>query len=168
MNKVERFSWRTMSGFDLGAVEAIADQVHPGFFEAPEVLAERQLLYPDGCYLLEIGQRPVGYIMSHPWRYAAPPALNTRLGAIPADADTYYIHDLALLPVIRRVGAPDAIVPALIKHAGALGLPNLSLVAVNGTAPFWARYGFAITEVESLNPKLKTYAEDAVFMVRPV
>ena len=32
-------AWRAMTAFDMPAVEAIAAQVHPDFFEAPEVLA---------------------------------------------------------------------------------------------------------------------------------
>ena len=58
-------------------------QVHPDFFEAPEVLAERQQLYRNGCYLLEIGEKPTGYVLSHPWRAGSLPALNTHARRTP-------------------------------------------------------------------------------------
>ena len=61
-------AWRAMTGYDLAAVESIANQVHPGFFESAAVLGERQRLYRNGCYLLEIGEKPAGYVLSHPWR----------------------------------------------------------------------------------------------------
>lgn len=159
-------SWRAMTGYDLAAVEGIADVVHPDFFEAPEVLAERQRLYRNGCYLLELGERPAGYVLSHPWRYGSLPALNSLLGAIPEGADTYYIHDLALLPVARRVGAASKIVKALIKHADAEGYQTMTLVAVNGSIPFWEKHGFTIAEVPELYAKLLSYDETARYMVK--
>ena len=152
--------------FDLEAVTAIADIVHPGFFEAPEVLAERQRLYRNGCYLLELGEKPAGYVLSHPWRYGRLPALNSLLGEIPADADTYYIHDLALLPVARRVGAASQIVKALTKHAEAEGYPNMSLVAVNGSVAFWEKQGFVTEDRPELADKLAAYEEAARYMVK--
>lgn len=161
-------AWRAMTGYDLPAVQKIADQVHPGFFEAPQVLGERQRLYRNGCYLLEIGEKPAGYVLSHPWRSGSPPALNALLGEIPADADTYYLHDLALLPVARRVGAASHIVSALIKHASAEGYPNMSLVAVNGSQGFWERHGFAPTNAPDVDDKLRSYESAAKLMVKPL
>jgi ribosomal protein S18 acetylase RimI-like enzyme len=159
-------AWRAMTAFDMPSVETIAAQVHPGFFEAPEVLAERQLLYRNGCYLLEISEKATGYVLSHPWRSRSLPALNTRLGEIPADADTYYIHDLALLPLTRRLGAASHIVDALSKHAQAQGFATIHLVAVNGSQGFWEKHGFAVDEVPALTDKLRGYEDAARYMVK--
>ena len=164
--KYRDVAWRAMTAFDMDAVEAIAAEVHPGFFEAPEVLAERQQLYRNGCYLLEIGERPAGYVLSHPWRAGALPALNSKLGGIPADADTYYLHDLALLPVTRRIGAASHIVEALVKHAGAMDLRTMSLVAVNGSQGFWEKHGFATVDTPALSAKLRSYEDAARYMVK--
>src|SRR5690606_38203141 len=119
-------AWRAMTAYDLPAVARIAARVHPDFPESEPVLAERQQLYHHGCYLLEIGDRPVGYVLSHPWRQDSLPALDTLLGALPDAPSTYYLHDLALLPVARRIGAAGRIVAALTRHAEALGLPQMS------------------------------------------
>lgn len=159
-------AWRALTGYDLEAVQQIADTVHPDFYEAPEVLAERQRLYRNGCYLLEIGDRAAGYVLSHPWRHASLPPLNTLLGALPDDADTYYLHDLALLPVARRIGAASMIVAALIKHAEAEDYPTMSLVAVNGSIPFWQRHGFEVTDMPELYGKLLSYEDEARYMVK--
>ena len=159
-------AWRAMTAFDMPAVDDIAAKVHPGFFEAPEVLAERQQLYRNGCYVLEIAEKPAGYVLSHPWRAGSLPALNTRLGEIPADADTYYIHDLALLPVTRRIGAASHIVEALAKHAAAQGFASMHLVSVNGSQGFWEKHGFTVEDVPALSEKLKGYEDAARYMVR--
>jgi ribosomal protein S18 acetylase RimI-like enzyme len=164
--KLKDVAWRAMSAFDLADVERIAAQVHPGFFEAAAVLAEKQALYRNGAYMLEIGERPGGYVLSHPWRERSIPALNAMLGQIPADADTYYIHDLALLPLARRVGAASHIVEALEKHAKAQGFATMSLVAVNNSQGFWERHGFVVEEVPGLAEKLSGYEATAKFMVK--
>ena len=160
--------WRNMTGFDLTDVETIAAQVHPAFYEAPEVLAERQTLYRDGAYLLEIGDRPAGYVLSHPWRFGTAPALNMKLGTLPPDADTYYLHDLAILPLARRIGAASYIVGALEKHARAKSLASMSLVAVNNSYAFWEKHGFATVELPGLGSKLATYEPDAKLMAKPL
>jgi ribosomal protein S18 acetylase RimI-like enzyme len=161
-------AWRAMTAYDLKAVEKIAAAVHPGFYEASEVLAERQRLYHNGCYLFEIGEKPAGYVLSHPWRDGAPPALNAMLGEIPDDAVTYYVHDLALLPVARRIGAASEIIEALRKHAVARGFRSMSLIAVNGSQGFWERHGFAVAEASELGDKLQSYEPTAKLMVKPL
>jgi ribosomal protein S18 acetylase RimI-like enzyme len=162
---------------DLPALLAIADVVHPTYPEGPAVFEERLALFQEGCWVLddshmktvrEQGARPIGYTLSHPWTYAAPPALNSLLGALPEPPTTYYIHDIALLPETRGTGAANMIVAQLIALAGTLGLPNLSLVAVNNSVAFWQRHGFVVTAIPALEAKLRSYDEAARFMVRAI
>jgi GNAT superfamily N-acetyltransferase len=164
--KIPGVAWRTLTGYDMPAVEQIAATVHPDFFESLDVLAERQRLYFHGAYLLEINERPAGYVLSHPWRLGDLPPLNTLLGDLPPEADTYYIHDLALLPVARRVGAASFITEALAKHARAHSFPTMSLVAVNSSQGFWERHAFAVEDRPDLSPKLQSYEPAARYMVR--
>jgi GNAT superfamily N-acetyltransferase len=159
-------NWRAMSALDIGAVEAIAAVVHKGFYERPEVLAERVALYPHGAHLLEIGERPVGYVLSHPWTADAVPALDRPLGSLPEAADSYYLHDLALLPVARRIGAGSTMVAALARHAEARGFRQMSLVAVSGSAPFWEKRGFRPRDLPALAGALQTYSAEARYMIR--
>jgi hypothetical protein len=77
-------TWRAMTAGDLAEVEAIAARVHPGFFERPEIFAERLLLYPEGARLLVQDGAALGYVLSHPWHEKAVPALDSLLGALPA------------------------------------------------------------------------------------
>lgn len=158
--------WRALTTLDLPSVEAIAGIVHPGFPEDTAVLAERQRLYPDGARLLELGGQPSGYILSHPWRFKSLPALNSLLGAIPADADTFYLHDLALLNKARGTGAAAMIVGEILNHARSRGFAHVSLVAVNGSQAFWHKHGFRALAVPELAEKLASYEAAARFMVK--
>ncbi len=162
---MSKFDWRTLRADDLPEVEAIAAQVHPDFPEDGAVFAERLRLAPDGVHLLEIAGAPAGYFITHPWRYGKLPALNALLGAIPPDADTWYLHDLALLPAARGTGAAGAIVASVLAHARQKGFAIASLVAVNGSVPFWQRQGFIVNEDPALREKLATYEDAARFMV---
>lgn len=168
MMKFRDLAWRAMTGFDLAEVEAIAEKVHARYFEAPEVLAEKHSLYRDGAYVLEISDRAAGYVLSHPWRFGAPPALNSLLGALPQAPDTYYLHDLAILPVARRVGAASYIVKALEKHARARLFPTMSLVAVNDSRAFWERLGFGVVELPAVADRLASYEPGARLMAKPL
>ncbi len=158
--------WRALTTLDLPEVEAIATKVHPSFPEDMAVFAERQRLYPDGARMLELDGVPGGYIFSHPWLFGTLPALGTFLGAIPANADTYYLHDLALLPRARGTGAAAMIVGDILRHARAAGFPSVSLVAVNGSLPFWYKHGFRVLNLPELADKLASYEGAARFMVK--
>ena len=158
--------WRALTSLDLPSLEAIAARVHPAFPEDGAVFAERLRLYPDGARLLELNGAPAGYVLSHPWRFGQLPALNALLGAMPADADTYYLHDLALLPAARGTGAAAMIVGDMLRHARAVGLPSVSLVAVNGSLPFWYKHGFRAVQAPELADKLASYDAAARLMVR--
>jgi len=160
--------WRALTSLDLPAVEEIAGVVHPGFFESLAVFVERQRLYPEGARFLELDGQPAGYLLSHPWRQHHLPALNSLLGAIPPDASTYYIHDLALLPHARGTGAAGMAVTSLLAHARQSGYATASLVAVNSSQRFWEKHGFAVVDVPELAPKLRSYEVAARFMVRPL
>jgi GNAT superfamily N-acetyltransferase len=159
--------WRAMTEGDLPHVGEVAALVHPAYPEDAAVFAERLALCPDGCHVLVSRGALAGYVISHPWR-DDPPALNTMLGALPAQVSTYYIHDIALLPEMRGTKAAQEIVTRLIGHARAAGLPAVSLIAVNDSQAFWQRMGFARVDDGMLGAKLKSYGGDACFMIRPL
>ena len=155
-----------MSASDLPAVNALAARIHPSFPEDAAVFAERLRLYPDGCRVFERGNGIEAYVVSHPWFQIGPPVLNSLLGELPATPAVYYIHDLALAPEVRGLGAAPEIVAWLAAHALASGLSGMSLIAVNGSSGFWQRQGFAVVEESALAGKLATYDEAACYMRR--
>lgn len=160
-------SWRCMTADDLAFVVALAARIHPAFPEDADVFAERLRLYPEGCHVRADGNSLTAYAFSHPWRAFDAPALNSRLGGLPAAPETYYIHDLALAAEARGTGAAAAILDHLARYARGKGYRTMSLVAVNGSAEFWRRQGFARTDVAALAGKLRSYGDaGACFMVR--
>jgi GNAT superfamily N-acetyltransferase len=154
-----------MTPSDLAAVSVIAARVHPDYPEDDAVFAERLALYPAGCFVLANGTEAQGYLISHPWHRGRPPALNALLGALPAPATTYYVHDLALLPQARGSGAAGAIVATLIRHAADQRHKNISLVAVNNSVQFWQRQGFRIHDDAALTAKLASYDAQARYLL---
>ncbi len=153
-----------MSADDIAAMATIAARVHPDFPERQAVFAERQRLAPAGCLMLQAGDAAEGYVLSHPWTLASPPALDTLLGALPAAPDCWYLHDLALLPSTRGAGLGPIALDLLAARARAAGLPWMALVAVTGSAPFWRRQGFAPAPPPGTG--LAGYGADAGFMTR--
>lgn len=150
--------WRPMTEADLPEVERLGNAIHQSHPERPEIFAERLALCPAGCLIL--GNLD-GYIISHPWTLGSPPALDTLLGALPAQPDTWYIHDLALHERARSTGAAPAVVARIATLAQ--GLP-LSLIAVGRSPGFWKRQGF--TPAALPVGKLASYGEGAAYMVR--
>jgi len=157
-------TWRPMEAGDLDRVMALADRCHPGLPEDRAVFAERLALYPHGCLVLAGPAGIGGYAVAHPIRAFAPPALGALLGAIPADADQFYIHDVVVAPERRGGGVSGEAIRLLLEEAAAF--PSAALVSVYGTAGFWSRFGFRPAKGVDMKAKLRPYGDDAVFMVR--
>ncbi|WP_245434139.1 GNAT family N-acetyltransferase [Pseudolabrys taiwanensis] len=153
-----------MTDADLPRVLHIAAAVHPSLPEDAAVFAERLALYPTGCLVHEHGGAVDSYVISHPWQDAAPPALNTLLGKLPATPSTYYIHDIALMPDARGSGVANTIVKTLMAHARQNHFATITLVAVNNSARFWRKHGFEAVNDRSLAAKIASYGADARLM----
>jgi len=171
LSREAKGQWRPMLAADLPAVLTVAGEVHPAFPEDAEVFAERLRLYPVGCLVFSTDEGVAGYVVSHPWRAMDPSALNSRLGELPGRPETYYIHDIALLPDLHGTGAAALAVALLLARAGRERLATASLVAVNDSAGFWERHGFRrITSDKVVDAglvrKLRGYSDTATFMVR--
>jgi ribosomal protein S18 acetylase RimI-like enzyme len=158
--------WRLMEASDLASVSAVAAEVHPDFPEDDAVFLNRLSLHGQGAYVLENGATILGYTITHPWKSFDIPALNTILGSLPDRPDNYYIHDIALVNAGRGSGAASKIVSVLSDHAMTLGCETISLVAVNGSSGFWQKHGFEIVDRADIEAKLRTYSDDACFMLR--
>ncbi len=158
--------WRPMGRPDLPLAEAIAEQVHPTLPEDPVVFAERLRLFPGGCLMLAGDGISSGYAIAHPWRLAHPPALNTMLGLLPDDADTFFVHDLALLPAARGGGYAGIAVRLLAERATSMGLAAMSLIAAGTSHAFWRHIGFRPLELGGVPEEaVATYGPDARAMI---
>lgn len=153
-----------MRAADLDAVMALAARCHPGLPESRAVFAERLGLFPAGCLVLEGPRGVAGYTIAHPIRAFEPPPLAAILGAIPAAADQFYIHDVVVAPERRGGGVSGEAIRMLLAEAAAY--PSAGLVSVYGTAGFWSRFGFRPAEGIDMTAKLRPYGKDAIYMVR--
>ncbi|WP_242621875.1 GNAT family N-acetyltransferase [Komagataeibacter xylinus] len=137
-------SWAPMQPGHLPAVAALAARMHPGCPERAEVLDERRSLCPAGCQVLVKPDGQVrGYMLSHPWHMAHPPALDTLLGRLPARPDCWYLHDIAIDPALRGQGHAHAALRHLGAQARLHGVKWLALMAAEGARALWAHLGFA-------------------------
>lgn len=158
-----------MQPSDLADICRIAELCHPDFPEERDVLAEKQTVSPDTCFVWETEGRVGGYLLAHPFRLGEVPALDSMLGVLPDNSDTLYLHDIAIAPDARSGGAGGKAVALILQCALKMGLSTLSLVAVNGSPPFWEKHGFKPWQVDAkLKQKLLTYSEDACYMTRSV
>ena len=162
-------SWLPMTMNDIEPVDRIANLIHPGFPERPEVFAEKLSLFSKGfSKLVNSNGTVVGYGISHPWKLLSIPPLDAFLGALPAAPDCMYMHDVAILPEARGSGASAAYIKGLKTVTRNLSLSKLACVAIYGAEILWARYGFQIRASEELQAKIKTYGEAAKYMVADI
>lgn len=124
----------------LLAVQALA--YPPSHHESWAVLGRRLQLWPQGCWGAEGDAGLCAYVISHPWQQGRPVPLHGVLESLPARPDAYHLHDLALHPDARGRGVAAQLVEAVLRQAAAAGLDTLTLVAVQGSRPFWERMGF--------------------------
>ncbi len=97
---------------------------------------------PEMCAVAESEEGMLGYMLAHPWVPDDLPPLNEPLTKCPPGASCLFIHDLALLPSARGRGLASEMVRRLLATAEAEEMTSASLLSVQGTTEFWARFGF--------------------------
>lgn len=158
--------WRAMRPGDLAEVCRIANGVHPGLPERPEVFEEKLRLFPAGCFALELGGSLVGYAISHPWTLFEIPPLDAFLERLPSSPDCLYLHDVAVTPAARGRGAAAQLMDRLCLLASREGVGFIALTSVYETAGFWRGMGFAAASSDRLAEKLQSYGPSACYMVK--
>jgi GNAT superfamily N-acetyltransferase len=155
-----------MTQQDLSRVESVGAMVHQDYPEDAAVMAERLQFYPAGCLVLDSEGGVAGYAIGHPWTFGNPPALNTLLHSLPPRADTFYIHDVALMPDMRGIGLAEKVIELLAQQANTERLESITLVAVNAARRFWSKHGFEVVQQDAVRAKLASYGAAAVYMTR--
>ena len=139
---------------DLDAVLAIQAQAYrPDFHEARALFAEKLRLYPQGCWMAWSDGLPAAYLVSHPWSQVRIVALHAPLQHLPQKPDCYYIHDLSVSPAFHGKGLGRIMAEKAKECAANSGLKTILLVAVQGSQPFWGKFGFHAMEPPSASIK---------------
>ena len=82
-----------------------------------------------------------------------------------AAPDCLYLHDLAIAPAGRGAGVGKMLVQAFMGALQASALHSASLIAIQGSAPYWMRFGFAPAPLTPpLAAKLQTYGQGAQYL----
>jgi GNAT superfamily N-acetyltransferase len=160
------FAWRMMRPEDIDDVVTVAAASFPDHFETRDCFAERLVFFPHGCFVLAASKEISGYLIAYPYSFGTVPPLNSVLGGLPASSRALYLHDLALHPVARGKDHGAPIITRLFAMAHDRGFSLIHLVAVNGSAGYWRRFGFKpVTNKPSFACKLTSYGDAAIYMV---
>lgn len=166
-----------MAAADLPPVHALQVQAYlPALHESPAAFARRLAAFPDACWVVEdsrgTGSPLLGYLFAQPARLGHPPPLNaifpnsgTGLAGKKGAAPAFHLHDLCVAPAARSRGIAQGLCQAAMVRAAALGYRYLTLVAVQGSVPYWQARGFR--PAPSPAP-LHHYGDEACYMVREV
>ncbi|PKO88707.1 MAG: GNAT family N-acetyltransferase [Betaproteobacteria bacterium HGW-Betaproteobacteria-12] len=160
---------RPMAESDIAAVLAIQAVCYTAIVpESADSLLAKRRASPGTCLIATCAGEAVGYLIALPWQCASPPLLNAPTCRLPRQPDCLYLHDLAVSASARASGAGRALVEAFLHKLQELDLGRASLVAIQDSAAYWARYGFrAVPASGPLQAKLASYGAGVQYMERP-
>lgn len=157
---------RPMTRADLPHILRIQAALYPAdILENEDFFLNRQKLAPATCVVALRGAEVVAYLIAYPWTSAMPPALNQPLASLPADADTWFVHDCAVSQAAQGSGVAGLMLAA---SARAAGLAWGSLVSLAPAVAYWQKQGYtAVPPSAALSAKLAAYGAGAVYMRCP-
>lgn len=155
-----------MLSTDMGRVLVIQDTCYTDIVpESRQSLEAKLQASPSTCFVACVDNQLVGYLVSVPWRLAAPPELNAPECSLPEVPDCLYLHDLAVFPAARRTGAGQALVNTFMQCLSKLELRHASLIAIQASMAYWQRHGFQpVAPDEALRAKLAGYGKEVTYM----
>ena len=137
------------------------------YVESAEVFA-RRLASPANCSLvLERDGQVCAYLAAYRSALGKVTPLHGDFEAVP-QADTLYLHDMAVLPTCAGQGLAQALLKSVWEHAAAQGLRHTALVSVQGSQTYWERHGYAQRPLgeAAQRERLASYGAGAVYMAR--
>ena len=157
---------RTAHQVDIEAILAIQAVCYTEIVPETRVsLLAKLAASPTTCFVALLNGQIVGYLLSIPWEFANPPTLNAQSCQLPAVPDCLYLHDLAIAPAGRGAGVGQMLVDAFMQELHASGLHRACLIAIQGSASYWKRFGFEpVALTQPLADRLKTYGQGAQYL----
>ena len=136
-------TFRHLTPADLPELHRLeADAYEPAWHESDEAFLRLITLFPEGAFGFFDGAELCAYAFGVPLPAGAVLALKAPLERLPPGADMFYIHDVAVAARYRGRGLAARLVGTLQDLARARGFRACELVSVQGSAPFWERFGF--------------------------
>ena len=137
------------------------------FVEAGPLILRRLACAPTTAWVAEREGRVCAYLTAYPSRRGKLTALHGEFEPS-EDADTLYLHDLAVDPTAHGVRLGPSLVAHALAHGRAQGWRHAALVSVQDSLAFWKHRGFAPAQPadETQRARLAGYPGPAVYMVR--
>jgi ribosomal protein S18 acetylase RimI-like enzyme len=136
-------TFRHLTPGDLPELHRLeAETYEPALHESDEAFLRLIALYPEGAFGFFDGAALCAYAFAVPLPAGSVLDLKAPLQALPADADMFYIHDVAVAAEYRGRGLALDLVTKLLRLARDRGFTTSELVSVQGSAPFWGLFGF--------------------------
>lgn len=159
---------RRMSQTDLPAISRIQRECYSEtILESVDSFSAKLSASPDFCFVAVQRQQVVGYVVSLPWVFGVIPELDGSECSIPPNADGLCIHDMAVTPSARDIGAAKHMLNTVLEAANQQGYKRIFLVAIQGASSYWRRHGFEVVPAgASLKRDLSAYGREAVYMVK--
>lgn len=159
---------RPMAATDLDAILDIQASVYPAdILESPEFFENRLKLSAQTCWIAETKGKLLGYLISYPWVRTAPPELDGMLNTLPAQADSWFVHDCAISPTVQGIGVGKRLFNSAHLEAVKQGFRHTSLVSLAQANSYWRNQGYiAVEPTPQLAQKLADYGEGACYMHR--
>ncbi len=160
---------RPIHSMDLAAVmriqaEAYADDI----LESLDVMQARLEAVTDSAWVVECNGDIYAYLLAY-WSLAGQVTPWGKAFSHQHNADTFYLHDLAIGERARGVRLGPWLVQQVLAQLQAEGrLRYAALVSVQGTQGFWEKLGFvAVNDLpEAQQRHLHTYNTPAIYMQR--
>ena len=119
----------------------------PELIESDEAFLRKMALFPEGCLGAFQAAKMQGYVFGHPWTRGQIVPLGSSDYSLPRDAGCMYLHDLAVLPALRRTGVAVLLVRGLVEVGVRNGVDAFALVAVQDSEAYWVLWGFKVESV---------------------
>jgi len=159
---------RAMRADDLDAVLAIQLACYgAGFVEDGALIARRLAATPETGWVAGHAGEVKAYLAAYPSVAGKLTALHGEFEVAP-DADTLYLHDLAVHPAASGLGLGPRLVRHAWDHATKAGWGQSTLVSVQASVGFWERQGYAAMQPadRAQQARLATYPGTSVYMAR--
>jgi predicted N-acetyltransferase YhbS len=136
-------TFRRLTPVDLDQIHRLEAETYvPSLHESDEAFLRIIELFPEGAFGIFDEDELCAYAFAVPLPAGTLLTLRAPLTALPPEADMFYIHDVAVGDRHRGRGLATQLVERLLDLARARGLRTSELVSVQGSAPFWQRFGF--------------------------
>jgi len=159
---------RAMRADDLDAVLAIQLACYgAGFVEDGVLIARRLATAPHTGWVAEHGGGVRAYLAGYPSVIGKLTPLHGEFEVAP-DADSLYLHDLAVHPEASGLGLGPRLVRHAWAHAMQAGWRHSTLVSVQASVGFWERQGYVAAQPAGIDQqaRLATYPGASVYMAR--